>query len=230
MSAYSRETESFIGSSSDPADSWDAKILHDTVREAIHTSPGSFLKTLQDVDETNWANEIRSSTWVVAECGEKAVGVAAAKRPNPASDREDRKTSRYIESVWIAPEFRRRGLAEQLISFLLEAEYRKDRHIEQFLLWVFEGNSPAISLYEHTGFALTQEKNQGERAEIKYRLDFNHAVRVALGRAADEVICQEDGRQHRVTYRVLEGKDSSQSSFRYLNALTMESKRSSFVR
>lgn len=81
MTNYPRVTESPIGSTSSVL-CWDAKILHDSVREAVRTSPDSFLKTVEDVDTIRsldyWIDEIRTSTWAVAERAGEVVGVAQA--------------------------------------------------------------------------------------------------------------------------------------------------------
>jgi ribosomal protein S18 acetylase RimI-like enzyme len=194
-----------IGEGEDPALSGDAKILHETLREAIDTSPGSFLKTLEDIDGTDWLGEIQSSTWVVAQHDGGVVGIAVAKRPDPDKDREDYETSRYIESVWIAPEHRRRRLGERLINYLLETEYQKNQQVEQFLLWVFVTNLYAIRMYEHMGFDRTSEMHKGVRTERKYKLDFTSEVYTAVRKAVKEAAHRRDG----VTYRVLGSKDST---------------------
>jgi ribosomal protein S18 acetylase RimI-like enzyme len=196
------------GGSKAPGLRGDAKVLHDVLLEAVRISPESFLMTLKDVDMRNWVAEIRSSTWVVAQRDGKVVGVVVAKRPDPLKDKEEARTSRYIESVWIAPELRGLRRGERLIKYLLAAEHRKNRHIGQFLLWVFEANTSAIALYERIGFEPTLEKNVGTRTEVKYRLAFNHEVSAAIHLAVNDAACREDERQYGVTYRVLDGKDS----------------------
>jgi ribosomal protein S18 acetylase RimI-like enzyme len=184
-------------------------ILHYAVREAIRTSPDSFLKTVVDVDAMAlkyWIDEIRLSTWAVAQCAGEVVGIAAAKQPDPHKDQEDQATARYIESVWITPDLRRHRLGEQLIKYLLKAEYEKQQ-INQFLLWVFATNSSAIRLYEHLGFVRTSERNEGIRTEIKYRLDFTPEVHTSIGLAVNEAALGQNQRQYGVTYRILGRND-----------------------
>ena len=209
MTDHPRDTGNPHGASKN-TERWDAKILHDAVREAKRTSPDSFLTTAEDVDAKSldyWIDEMASSTWAVAEREGGVVGVAAAKRPDPDKDREDPATARYIESVWIAPDLRGHGLGQRLIKYLLEAECRKNQHVRQFLLWVFTTNFPAIGLYEHMGFVVTQELNEGVRSEIKYRLDFDSVVHSAVRSALDEAARRQDKQQHGVTYRILGGRD-----------------------
>jgi ribosomal protein S18 acetylase RimI-like enzyme len=183
----------------------DADILRDAMRDAVGTSPGSFLRTVADVDAEPpeyWANEIRSSKWAVAQHGGQVVGIAAGKRPNPAMDSEDPATARYIESVWIAPGLRRRRLGERLIKYLLTAEYLDNHFIRQFLLWVYVTNEPAMRLYEHIGFVPTREINVGTRTEIKYCLDFSPELHTTIGLLAQGTR-RQDLLSRAVTYRVL---------------------------
>jgi ribosomal protein S18 acetylase RimI-like enzyme len=187
----------------------DARILRDTLRNAIDTSPDSFMTTIEEVEAQPidyWVNEIRSSTWAVAQRGkEEIVGVVAGRLPDSDKDLEDQEFTRYIESVWITPGLRRRGLGQRLIHYLLETEYRNNQQIRQFLLWVFAANTPAIKLYEHIGFWPTRESKLLQRngqskaeVEIKYCLDFDAAVH-----AVDEDARLLDRRLYGVTYRVL---------------------------
>jgi ribosomal protein S18 acetylase RimI-like enzyme len=183
----------------------DVDILRYAMRDAVGTSPGSFLRTVADVDAEPpdyWANEIRSSKWAVAQHGGKVVGIAAGKRPNPKMDSEDPATARYIESVWIAPGLRRRRLGERLIKYLLTAEYLDNHYIRQFLLWVYATNGPAMRLYEHIGFVPTREINVGTRTEIKYRLDFNPELHTTICLRAHGAR-RQDLLYRGMTYRVL---------------------------
>lgn len=211
MSEHSRGAENPIWNSASPALLSDAEILQGTLREAILTSPDSFLKTVEDVEAKSldyWVDEIRSSTWAVAQRRGEVVGIVVGKRPDTDKDPEDHTITRYIESVWITPALRGKGLGRRLIRYLLEAEYRNNRHIRHFLLWVFTTNSSAIRLYERMGFVPTRETktlktNEGARTERKYRLDFDTAVHPAVGSAVNEAARRQDMRRYGVTYRVL---------------------------
>jgi ribosomal protein S18 acetylase RimI-like enzyme len=183
----------------------DAEILHYVMREAVRTSPGSFLRTVEDVDAEppdHWVNEVRSAKWAVAQHGAEVVGLAASKHPDPGMDREDPATARYIESVWVVPGLRRRRLGERLVKYLLTAEYWSNQSIGQFVLWVYAGNAAAMRLYEHIGFVKTPESNVGARTEIKYRLDFNPEVHTTISLVPNGARLLDQ--LHRgVTYRVL---------------------------
>ena len=106
----------------------DARILRRVLLKAVGTSPDSFMRTKKEVKAQShayWVNEIKSSTWAVAQRGRKIVGVAAGKSPDSDEDKEDQAFTRYIESVWIKPKFRHKGLGQRLIRYLLEMDIEK---------------------------------------------------------------------------------------------------------
>lgn len=189
MKAYGEGAGGLSGPNAGPAIFWDAKVLEEIMGKAISTSPGSFTTTLVDIASkkaNNWVHEIQSSTWVVAERDGKGIGVAACKPSEQGRDEESGHDSRYIESVWIDPHLRGRRLGERLVRYLMAAELRRNPGIRQFLLWLFEANSPAISLCERMGFVSASHGHNGSRPEIKYRLDVNHETYADSWRAANE--------------------------------------------
>lgn len=211
MTDYGGGTERPSDTSANSVVLQDAETLSAARREAISTSPGSFLTTLGDIDAKGlgyWINEVQSSTWVVAQRDGKAVGVAACKSPEWGKDEESPLDSRYIESVWIAPGLRGRQLGARLISYLMEAEFRRNPDIRQFLLWVFETNSFAIDLYKRMQFDQTRDRNEGFRTEVKYRLAVNPETRQTISQTASAAALLSDRQNYGVTYKVL-GEGSS---------------------
>lgn len=190
----------------------DAAILKDAIRDAIRTSPDSFLATFADIEAKEadyWVNQIQSSTWVVAERGGKVVGIAACKLPEPGKDEESGQDSRYIESVWIDPDLRGHRLGEQLIKALMAAEFRRNPSIRQFLLWVFDTNTRAINLYKRMNFAETRDRNTGPITEVKYRLYVDRESSADISRSVGGAFLMDDKLKYGVTYRVLGGGDSA---------------------
>lgn len=55
----------------------------------------------------------------------------------------------YLSSVFIEPNFQKKGIASQLLNSILG--YSK-KHVEQILLTVADNNKPAIQLYKKFGF------------------------------------------------------------------------------
>jgi ribosomal protein S18 acetylase RimI-like enzyme len=211
MTDYDEGAGGLSGPNAGPAMFRDAKVLEDTMGKAISTSPDSFLTTFVDIASkkaNDWIHEIKSSTWVVAERDGKGVGVAACKSPEQGTDEESGHDSRYIESVWIDPHLRGRRLGERLIRYLMAAEFRKNPSIRQFLLWVFEANSSAISLYKRMDFVFTGDRHDDPRPEIKYRLDVNPETCPDNWEATNEALLGDGEEKYRVTYRMLGQGDS----------------------
>ena len=194
----------------------DARILQKAMRKSIDISPDAFLRTVDDVDKKPigyWVDEILSSTWAVIERGNEVLGIAAAKWPDREMDIDigNPATARFIESVWIAPEFRGHRMGERLVRYLIEVECRKNPDIRQFLLWVFDENHPAKRLYWRLGFKYTAVRQWHDRVgmtEVKYRLTYGSAVVKAIETAMNEAARRADLREFGVRYRVL-GADTA---------------------
>jgi ribosomal protein S18 acetylase RimI-like enzyme len=183
-------------------------MLKTAVYESISTSPGVFLMTADDLDGKEpdyWEGEICSSTWAVIQRGDEFVGLAVARWPDAEMDSDvDPAVARFIESVWIAPEFRGKRLAERLVRFLFEVECAKSPGIRQFLLWVFDKNQQAIRSYERMGFRYVARQDLADRTELRYeywREPDAGEVQAALAAR------QDDLRASGLVYRVL-GKET----------------------
>jgi ribosomal protein S18 acetylase RimI-like enzyme len=189
-------------------ESKDARILKEAVRESILTSPGSFLKTVADVDTTSvgyWDKEIKTSTWVVIQQLDEVVGIAVARWPNKEIDRDiDQVKARFIESVWIAPRFRRSRMGERLVNYLIDVESEQFPSVSQFMLWVFEDNKHAIRLYKRMRFNRVDEHAlENGRIELRYEYALPEPSARRAARKANEAARERDLLQHGVTYRVL---------------------------
>jgi ribosomal protein S18 acetylase RimI-like enzyme len=68
---------------------------------------------------------------------------------------EDQPGEACIVSMWVAPEYRRRGIGNALMR--KAEEWARKQKFKQLSLDVTEGNQAAITLYEHCGFYLTGE-------------------------------------------------------------------------
>ena len=81
------------------------------------------------------------SCWLVAADGEKVVGYVGSQTVLDGSD---------MMNIAVAPDFRRKGLAEALVNALIDCLHqRKSRCL---ILEVRVSNTPAITLYEKLGF------------------------------------------------------------------------------
>ena len=83
------------------------------------------------------------SAWIVALEGERVVGYVGSQSVIDQAD---------MMNIAVDPDYRRRGIAEQLVGEL-EARLR-DRDVKELLLEVRVSHEPARKLYEKLGFAV----------------------------------------------------------------------------
>jgi ribosomal protein S18 acetylase RimI-like enzyme len=189
----------------------DAQILVRALRASVITSPEAFSKSLEDVEKPEldyWRADIASATWAVIQQEDEVIGVAVARRPHRKTDRGlKRNNTRFIESVWIAPEFRRLHRGEWLMQYLMEAEHAKSPRVRHFFLWVFDNNKSAIALYEAMGFTYVSRQetpNWHGDDQPKYELKYEYRLQPEsseMQAAADRR--RQDARQNDLTYRLL---------------------------
>jgi GNAT superfamily N-acetyltransferase len=70
---------------------------------------------------------------------------------------------------------RRRGLGRRLIA--ANVEWALDRGFDHLLLWVTEGNEPAVALYLAYGFAFTGDSRAHPTYEGYRELEMRLAIR-----------------------------------------------------
>ena len=107
-----------------------------------------------------------AATWIVARNADDVVGLARSVG-DPA-----RPWTRHVESIWVAPTHRRRGVCRALLSALADTERRMG--VTDLLIWVLEDNHGAERAYEALGFEPTGEQQflpTLERFERRLRLD-----------------------------------------------------------
>jgi GNAT superfamily N-acetyltransferase len=117
---------------------------------ALVADPGSFLAdpaVEKSWPEAVWVAETASLTWVAAMAGDIGVGLARSRR---AAD------GTHVESLWVAPDHRRKGVATRLVQELCRIERR--RGATYLFVWVLDGNDEARTLYERLGFTSTARR------------------------------------------------------------------------
>lgn len=97
--------------------------------------------------EEDWRSAIQQARWVVARTGHYVIGVARSSRDKDSPER------RYIEAVWVAPQFRRLGVGRRLVRRLIDRERKSG--IAEILLWVIDSNVHARCFYVNLGFRST---------------------------------------------------------------------------
>lgn len=115
---------------------------------------------------SEWQNLIRDSLWVLALRGRRSLGIVQSVR-DPS-----RPGACHLQSMWVVPDRRCRGIARAMVEDLVRREQRDGVH--EFLLWVFETNRTAQAAYQRLGFRFTSEiqpfpKDPG-RMEMRMRL------------------------------------------------------------
>ena len=131
----------------------DWRVLRAARLQALLDSPHAFMSSYAHESgwgEAQWWRVFDTATWIVAHDGKNLIGLAASVR-----EPEDSAT-RHVESVWVTPKHRLRGVSRALIRELAEIERRMG--VTELLLWVLEDNRDAQRAYEALGFEPTGER------------------------------------------------------------------------
>ena len=118
-----------------------------TEMKAEHVSQVAQLEKLCFADpwsELSIASELQNiwAYWVVAVCEDAVVGYIGSQSTIDETD---------VMNVAVHPDWRRQGIAENLIEKLIQE--LKNRGSHALMLEVRASNAPAISLYEKLGFS-----------------------------------------------------------------------------
>jgi ribosomal protein S18 acetylase RimI-like enzyme len=141
---------------------------------ALLDSPAAF--TSSHAQESKWAERewrrvFDAATWIVALEAEKAIGLArSVGAPGHGT--------RHVESIWVAPTHRQRGVCRALLHALAEMDRRQGG--TDLMLWVLEDNQEAQSAYKALGFEPT-----GERQFLPDFERFERQLRVGIERLLD---------------------------------------------
>ena len=141
--------------------------LRITRLRALRDSPDAFASEYQREHrwtKEQWLDMFQSALWVVARSGGRVVGLARSLR-EPAQP-----LRRHVESVWVEPRFRRRGITRRLIEGLIERE--RGAGVNELVIWVLQGNDHARRAYERLGFRPTGERQvlPGGAGRVEERL------------------------------------------------------------
>lgn len=151
-------------------DDW--KILQDIRLRALRDSPDAFLsKAETSWGETEWRALAVEDAWIVARSGDQVIGVVRSVRV------DDRPTNeRHLESVWVDPLHRKKGVLRAILRYLAELE----PDVRTWMAWVLDGNDGARAAYERLGFETTGRRQllagTPRRVEERLRLDRKAAI------------------------------------------------------
>jgi ribosomal protein S18 acetylase RimI-like enzyme len=147
-----------------PAD-W--RLLRDTRLRALMESPQAFTsdwRRERGLSEYQWRQWFDSAAWVVAVERDQVIGIVALVDVPPEG--------LYVESIWVAPAHRQRGVFRTLLDAVMEMG--RLMGLDELLLWVLEDNTVARQAYARLGFVDVDErqkiKSVGQRYERRLRL------------------------------------------------------------
>jgi ribosomal protein S18 acetylase RimI-like enzyme len=132
-------------------DDW--RVLREIRLRALLDSPHAFTSSYARESrwgELEWLRMFDAATWIVAREAEELIGLARSVNESELP------AARHIESIWVAPTHRRRGVFSALLFALGDLERRTG--VTELLLWVLEDNQEAQRAYEALGFVPTGER------------------------------------------------------------------------
>jgi len=112
------------------------------------------------------AAEGESETVMIAESGSQWLAMAGAF----SSERG----RRVLFGMWVDPAWRRRGIANRLVSAV--AEWAQAAGAPELTLWVAEENIPAVTLYRRQGFQPTGARKPMAGTEGVYEIEMSLAL------------------------------------------------------
>ena len=132
--------------------------LRDIRLKALDTDPAAFLashETEVAFAEQRWRQEFTRGEWHVMHVadhhpGLQDVGLLGVTRLPATPSRE-----RYLEYLWVAPGVRQRGVASNLLRTVLDQ--LRDSGVRTVWLYILDGNTPAMRLYQRFGFQSTND-------------------------------------------------------------------------
>jgi ribosomal protein S18 acetylase RimI-like enzyme len=135
-------------------DEW--QVLRNVRLDALRESPQSFLVEYGDEKEygrERWQAEFDRGDWIVGEHDGDHVCLTGVTRESGAPEDE-----RYLEYVWVAPDFRRRRAALRMLRYII-GELEEDG-VRTVLLWTLVGKDAAQLLYKELDFITTNERQK----------------------------------------------------------------------
>jgi len=139
----------------------EAALLKALRLRALADAPDAFAHTHAEISarpNSYWDDMTRSVTepgrnlMLVAEETQGPIGMAFG-----IVDR-DRPARAHLGGMWVEPDVRHRGAGRALADGVIA--WARERGFAEMVLWVTEGNKPAIALYERLGFVMTGRRDR----------------------------------------------------------------------
>src|SRR5437868_665457 len=83
---------------------------------AVNEAPHAFVPTWREewvLRDRDWIDRFAGRRWVVAQTGADVVAIACLAPPNPCLDPPH---AHFMESVWVDPSHRRRGVLRRVVD------------------------------------------------------------------------------------------------------------------
>jgi GNAT superfamily N-acetyltransferase len=145
--------------------------LRDVRLAALSESPQAFLSSYERekfYEDDHWQDEFGRGAWYVGYDEHGPISLLGVTRDDDTSA-----DARYLEYMWVAPEYRRRGVAITMLKDVLDQLAKAG--VRTVFLWVLDGNDTARHVYERTGFVRTNLcqplKDRPGRFEERMQLD-----------------------------------------------------------
>jgi ribosomal protein S18 acetylase RimI-like enzyme len=129
--------------------------LRDIRLSALRDYPSAFLASHEReaaYDEQRWCQEFSRGEWNIMLADNKEIGLLGVTREQAMSSQEC-----YLEYLWVAPAFRRSGVASMLLRTVLDR--LRDSGVHTVWLYILDGNQEARRLYQRFGFQSTNERH-----------------------------------------------------------------------
>lgn len=147
--------------------------LRDIRLSALRDDPSAFLSSHEreaGYDEQRWRQEISRGEWNIMLADDKEIGLLGVTRERAMPAQEC-----YLEYLWVAPGFRRSGVASMLLRTVLNR--LRCTGVHTVWLYILDGNQVAMHLYQGFGFQLTNERQllpdhpAGSEERMRLRMD-----------------------------------------------------------
>ena len=150
-------------------DEW--PVLRDMRLAALRESPNAFLATYENekgFDELRWRAEFGRGEWIMSLQGDEPAGIVGCTREVDTPPDEC-----YLEYIWVAPEWRNKGVAHNMITDVLD--YLRKSGMRRAYLWVLDGNDAAVRLYTGVGFISSNNRQplEARPGRTEERMQFN---------------------------------------------------------
>jgi ribosomal protein S18 acetylase RimI-like enzyme len=152
-----------------PLEPGDWHVLRTIRLRALAESPRAFTSHYHRESRWNehqWRRRFDTAHWIVAVEGDQLIGLAGLVDCHPEEQ--------HIESIWVAPTHRNRGVFRSLLDDLIEIARRAG--LTDLWLWVLEDNVCARRAYERLGFEWTGERQPIRPGHWRRELRLRRAI------------------------------------------------------